>query len=103
MAWLFCLSLSSHLFALSAVAEDDLSQLEILAEQGNPYAQNDLGVMYEGGERVAQDYEKAVFWYQRAAEQGYDVAQSNLGNMYDRGDGVAQDYEEAAVLVAQSC
>ena len=82
-------------FSLSAVAEDDLSQLEILAEQGNPYAQNDLGVMYEGGERVAQDYEKAVFWYQRAAEQGYDVAQSNLGNMYDRGDGVAQDYEEA--------
>ena len=70
--------------------------LEILAEQGNPYAQNDLGVMYEGGERVTQDYEKAVFWYQRAAEQGYDVAQSNLGNMYDRGDGVAQDYQKAA-------
>ena len=65
------------------------------AEQGDADAQNKLGVMYDNGEGVAQDYAVAVSWYRKAADQGNARAQSNLGLMYANGDGVAQDYVQA--------
>ena len=44
-----------------------LEELLSLAEQGNPTAQYRLGVMYDSGFGVAQDYAEAMKWYQRAA------------------------------------
>jgi len=35
-------------------------KFEKLAEQGNPLAQNELGIMYEKGKGVPQDYTQAV-------------------------------------------
>jgi len=64
-------------------------------EQGNASTQYNLGWMYDNGEGVPQDYEKAVKWYRLAAEQGYSLAQLGLGVMYDNGKGVPQDYQEA--------
>ena len=46
-------------------------------------AQYNLGVMYDNGEGVPQDYKEAVKWYRLAAEQGNANAQTNLGNMYE--------------------
>jgi len=66
-----------------------------LAEQGNAFAQYNLGVMYDNGHGVPQDYAEAVRWYRAAAEQGNAMAQSNLGAMYYNGEGVPQDYAEA--------
>src|SRR5215471_9505352 len=66
-----------------------------LAQQGDAYAQVNLGVMYQQGQGLPQNYAEAVKWYQRAAEQGNAAAQSNLGTMYDRGQGVPQNYTEA--------
>ena len=66
------------------------------AEQGDATAQNSLGVIYDRGKGVAQDYAEAAKWYRKAAEQGNDWGQYNLGFMYARGEGVAQDYAEAA-------
>ncbi|WP_420535067.1 tetratricopeptide repeat protein, partial [Actinobacillus porcinus] len=37
-----------------------------LAEQGDAGAQNNLGIMYENGYGVNQDYHQAVKWYQKA-------------------------------------
>ena len=65
------------------------------AEQGLPDAQNNLGLMYDKGEGVPQDYVEAVKWYRKAAEQGYPVAQNNLGFMYANSEGVPQDDVEA--------
>ena len=67
-----------------------------LAEQGDARAKFNLGVMYNRGEGVTQDYAEAVKWYRKAAEQGNAKAQNNLGAMYDNGYGVTQDYAEAA-------
>ncbi len=67
------------------------------AEQGNASAQNNLGVMYDNGLGVAQDYKQASVWYRKAAEQGNASAQNNLGVMYVNGHGVAQDYKQASV------
>ena len=65
------------------------------AEQDNA-AQFKLGVGYDNGYGVPQDYAEAARWYRRAAEQGNAVAQFRLGVMYDNGYGVPQDYAEAA-------
>ncbi|PAX24878.1 hypothetical protein CKX34_01650, partial [Neisseria gonorrhoeae] len=61
------------------------------AEQGNAAAQFNLGVMYENGQGVRQDYVQAVQWYRKASEQGDAQAQYNLGLMYYDGRGVRQD------------
>ena len=69
-----------------------LSQLRTPANQGYAVAQTTLGVMYENGQGVPQDYAQAVAWYRKAADQGLAVAQVNLGVMYKNGHGVPQDY-----------
>jgi TPR repeat protein len=64
----------------------------LAAEQGDAFAQNNLGLMYDNGRGVPQDYALAVKWYTLAAEQGHAIAQKNLGVMYYNGEGVLQDY-----------
>jgi uncharacterized protein len=66
-----------------------------LAEHGDASAQSNLGVMYEQGRGVAQNYREAMRWFRLAAIQGNASAQSNLGVMYYKGQGIAQDYGEA--------
>lgn len=66
-----------------------------LAEQGNPNAQFNLGLMYNNGKGVPKDDVEAMKWYRMAAEQGYANAQFNLGFMYDSGQGVPEDDVEA--------
>ena len=66
------------------------------AEQGNAGAQVALGVMYDRGEGVPQNYIEAATWYRKAAEQGNADAQYNLGIMYSFGKGVPEDDAEAA-------
>ena len=63
----------------------------LAAEQGDAMAQSNLGIMYERGEGILQDYAEAVKWYRLAAKQGNAMAQSNLGIMYERGEGVPQN------------
>ena len=66
-----------------------------LAEAGNEVAQSNLGIMYDFGQGVPQDYKEAMKWYRLAAEQGDATAQYNLGNLLNNGQGVPQDYAEA--------
>jgi TPR repeat protein len=65
------------------------------AEQGNAFAQFNLGQIYTQGKGVPQDYAEAVKWWRKAAEQGNAPAQYNLGVMYLHGQGVRQDYAQA--------
>jgi len=65
------------------------------AAQGNAWAQHNLGVLYDNGRGVPQDYVKARGWYEKAAAQGNAWAQHNLGALYDNGRGVPQDYVKA--------
>jgi len=66
-----------------------------LAEQGNTDAQNNLGVMYDGGMGVLENDAEAVKWFRKAAEQGHADAQTSLGIMYVLGIGVSEDYVKA--------
>ncbi|MDR2220610.1 MAG: sel1 repeat family protein [Methylobacillus sp.] len=65
------------------------------AEQGDAWAQNDLGTLYVNGLGVPQDYAQAVQWFRKAAEQGEPRAMLNLGWNYG-GLGVPEDYAQAA-------
>ena len=65
------------------------------ADQGIAQAQYILGVMYENGQGVAQDYSAAMKWYRMAADQGHAQAQCNLGVMYYEGQGVPQNTSQA--------
>lgn len=66
-----------------------------LAEQGNAKAQFILGVTYNNGTTVPQDYAEAVRWYRKAADQGNADAQYRLGIMYVKGHGISQDQVQA--------
>lgn len=44
------------------------------AQQGKADSMKNIGVMYELGQYVAQNYEKALEWYKKAGENGdYDA------------------------------
>lgn len=64
------------------------------AEQGNAQAQLVLGNMYDQGQGVDQDSDKAAEWIRKAADQDSFLAQLQLGKMYFEGRGVPQDYKE---------
>ena len=68
------------------------------AIQGYPRAQTILGVMYEDGEGVSQDYAEAIKWYRLDADKGFARGQANLGSMYNAGLGVPQDIAKAMSL-----
>ena len=53
-----------------------------IAEKGNSTAQFNLGLMYDRGDGVRQNFSKAVKWYRLAAKQKNVSAQFNLGLMY---------------------
>jgi len=69
--------------------------LEIAANGGDAWAQNQLGFMYSDGDGVTQDYAKALYWREKAANQGYKFAQNMLGHTYYYGKGVIKDYRKA--------
>ena len=75
--------------------ETALGEWQPLAEQGDAQAQNGLGVLYQDGKGVPQDFQEALRWYRLAATQEYAKAQFNLGNVYVEGKGGPQDYTEA--------
>jgi TPR repeat protein len=68
-----------------------LREWKPLAEQGDVHVQFNLGLMYDNGQGVPQDYKESLKWYRLAAYQGYADAESNLGVMYAEGRGVPQD------------
>ena len=67
----------------------------LAADQGNAWAQHNMGVIYANGWGVPEDHAEAVKWYRLAAEQGHDFAQFSLGNMYRLGQCVPQDNVQA--------
>jgi TPR repeat protein len=73
-----------------------LSAYREAAEHGSAAAQNQLGLAYEFGKGVLQNYEDAAKWFQLAANQNYAVAQYNIARLYFHGKGVPKDVVAAA-------
>jgi uncharacterized protein len=58
------------------------------AQQGDASDQFNIGILYEHGLGVVQEYAEAVKLYREAAQQGFAPAQNNLGIMLSTGQGV---------------
>ena len=56
-----------------------------------------VGVLYDTGLGVPQDYTEALAWYRRAADAGSAAGAFNVGVFYDSGLGVAKDPAAAAL------
>ena len=89
-----------HLWFGVTDEQESLKWFRKAAEQGNPDAEATLGMYYEYGEGVEQDYAQAAYWSRRAAEHvpnlgGAGQGRNNLGNLYEEGKGVSKDYVQA--------
>ena len=73
-----------------------MNSLRQTAQQGDASAQYTLGVMYENGEGVVQNFVTAVKWYRKGAKQGDEWAQYTMGRVYESGQGAPQDMTNAA-------
>ena len=71
------------------------------AEQGNMYAQCNIGSMYRLGEGLKRDYVKAYYWYSQSAKNGYVYAKYELGVLYYNGFGVEKNYDKAFSLLKE--
>ena len=90
------LDIGSMLLGMLLTAEEPyIEELHRQAEAGDAEAQLNLGLSYQFGTDVAQNFREAARWYRLAASQDDAQAQCNLGWCYDRGMGVEQDHSEA--------
>ena len=67
-----------------AAGNEVLVELRRLAEQGDAQAQSNLGVMYNNGEGVPEDYVRAYAWCNLAAAQGYEPAVKAKASLRER-------------------
>jgi TPR repeat protein len=63
--------------------------------EGNPRAQEMLGRMYEAGQGVPRNYDRARSWYVMAVEKGNGDAMEALGALYQFGLGMPKDLAKA--------
>ena len=73
------------------------------AEKGDANAQYNIGLFYNNGKGVKQDYFKAFEWFMKAAKQGYFKAQYYVGVYYNNGKGVRQDKSMAKKWFGKAC
>jgi TPR repeat protein len=75
--------------------EATVKELRKSAEAGDASAQNRLGLLYDEGAGVPQNYRQAKEWFEKAAKQGHVGAQANLGTLYLQGTGAPQSSQMA--------
>lgn len=80
---------------LSCKYEDSILVFKKMAFEGNPFAQNNLGVCYFRGFGVDKNQENAFRWFKESAEHGNAIGQINLAYCYYHGCGVAKDSLES--------
>lgn len=61
------------------------------SQEGNMYAQYNLGYLYLNGLGVEQNYKEAAIWFAKSAYQGYSSAQNDLGVLYNLGKHTNRD------------
>ncbi len=58
-----------------------LDAFYVLAKEGHPKAQFNVGLIYANGKGVNKDSYQAMVWYKKAAKQGNAAAQYNLAKL----------------------
>lgn len=79
-----------------------MSAYEKATEAGYVSALNNLAVLYEAGDGVDRDNNRAIELFKRGAEQGHPLAMYNLGIHYRTGFGVKRNLGQAAEYFARA-
>ncbi len=79
-----------------------ISYLEQSAEQGNQFAQYQLGIIYLKGDVAEQNFSLAYDYLYQAAEQDNQFAQYQLGMIFLKGEFTNIDYDKAISYLKQS-
>jgi len=82
--------------------DDNLAFLQREANAGNLEAQYQLGRMYDIGDKLERDPQKAITWYTSAANQGYDEAQYRLALVYLYGLGTTRNLSKGEELLTKA-
>ena len=77
-------------------AQSALDEVRVQATQGNPGAQNRLGLAYANGTGLPPDPAQALRWFRTAADRGHAEAQVNAGLALLAGAGGPRDAAQAA-------
>ncbi len=80
----------------------NFAEIKKSAEQGNAYALNKLGDMYQHGQGIEQDYVKAVNYYRKAADKRHPAALNNLEYMFDHSLGDPDSVYHAFIVLDKS-
>ena len=72
-----------------------------LAQQGESASQRNLAFLYESGDGVEQDFDKAFSWYAKAAKQNDSVAAWKLGDFHRKGLERAIDANGTTLSISQ--
>lgn len=74
-----------------------IEEQRVKAEAGDKMAAFSLGIAYARGERVPQDTQKMIYYYELAGKNGYPRAYNILGNLYrkDNERGIEKDFPKA--------
>lgn len=74
----------------------------LLAAQGYPLAECQVGYFYYDGLGAEKNLDKALFWTKRAAEHGDRDGQYNLAWFYEEGIGVERNLTQAKYWYKQA-
>lgn len=86
--------------AAGSASAAGLARLEKRAAAGDAQAQYQMGLLYQEGGEVQQDYRKAAAFFAQAAEKGHAEARYQLARCYYAGSGVERDSVKARSLLA---
>jgi hypothetical protein len=75
-----------------------IARYRAAAENGEAWAQHNLGITYYNGKHLPKDNEQAAFWYRKAAEQWDIPSMHFLADLLAGGHGIEPDYSEAIRL-----
>jgi putative methionine-R-sulfoxide reductase with GAF domain len=84
--------------SIPAIETASFDQIRLMAEKGDPAAENALGLRYFQGDeknRIRRDEKQAFRWFRSAADHGSLAGQAKLGAIYWGGRGVPKDLNQA--------
>ncbi|MBG5893955.1 sel1 repeat family protein [Providencia rettgeri] len=76
---------------------EQIEKQRVEAEAGDKMSAFSLGIAYARGERVPEDTQKMIYYYELAGKNGYPRAYNILGNLYrkDNERGIEKDFPKA--------
>jgi|694.fasta_scaffold75288_2 TPR repeat protein len=82
---------------------EDIKELEIACIWGNSKGCSNLGVLYDEGKGVEQDYFKAKDYFEKACNLNSGDGCYYVGRLHHNGNGVKQDYFKAKDYFEKAC